>query len=59
MTTKNKDFDCVEMMHRGALRIHEKLKGKSRDEQLSYWRQRRREVMEKLEQARETHSSAK
>ena len=35
MMTKTKDFDCVAMMHRGALRIHETLKGKAR---MSNWR---------------------
>ena len=35
---KNKDFDCVEMQDREALRIHEELKGKTREEQLAYWR---------------------
>lgn len=35
---KNKDFDCVEMQDRAALRIHEELKGKTREEQLAYWR---------------------
>lgn len=34
MTTKR---DCVETMHRGALRIHAELKGKTREEQLAYW----------------------
>lgn len=40
MTTKKKDFDCVEMMHEGGLRIHEELKGKSREEKMAYWRER-------------------
>jgi len=40
MTTKKKDFDCVEMMHKGALHIHEELKGKSREEKVAYWRER-------------------
>ncbi len=39
-------FDCVEMMHEGALRIHEELKGKSREEQLAYWRARNKQVRE-------------
>ena len=59
MTTKTKDLDCVAMMHRGALRIHEALKGKSRDEQLAYWRQRHTETLEELKQAREVHSATK
>jgi hypothetical protein len=37
MKKTKKSFDCVEMMHEGALRIHEELKGKTREEQLAYW----------------------
>lgn len=35
---KNKKFDCVEMKHRAAEKIAEKLKGLSRRAELSYWR---------------------
>lgn len=59
MTKKTKDFDCVEMMHRGALRIHETLKGKTKEEQLAYWRQRHAEALEELKKAREAHPVAK
>jgi len=54
MKIKNR-FDCVEMMHRGALRIHETLKGKTKEEQLEYWRQRHIEALEELKRAREAH----
>ena len=57
--TKTKDFDCVEMMHQGALRIHETLAGKSKEEQLAYWRARHVEALEELEQARATHIGTK
>ncbi len=50
-TTKTKEFDCVEMMDRGALRIYETLKGKTREEKLVYWRQRHTEAIEELKQA--------
>ena len=59
MTTKTKAFDCVEMMHRGALRIHEALKGKSKEEQLAYWRERHAETIAELKQSRKTLSAAK
>ena len=59
MTTKTKTFDCVEMMHRGALRIHETLKGKTKAEQLAYWRERHRETIAELKQHRRSHSAAK
>ena len=40
-TTKTeKSFDCVEMMHEGGARIHEELKGMTREEKLAYWRAR-------------------
>jgi hypothetical protein len=40
MNKPKKEFDCVEMMHEGALHIYEELKGKTKEEQLAYWRQR-------------------
>ena len=40
MTTKRKDFDCVEMMHEGALRIYEETKGMTEEEELAYWRRK-------------------
>ena len=40
MTTKTKSFDCVEMKRRGALRLHEQLKGMTIEQQLEYWRER-------------------
>ncbi len=57
MVTETKEFDCVEMMHRGALRIHETLKGKSKEEQLAYWRERHTEAVEELKKARERHGT--
>lgn len=54
MKTKNKNFDCVEMMHGGALRIHEETKGMSVAEELSYWRKRHAEAVEVLKPARQS-----
>jgi hypothetical protein len=34
---KNKKFDCVDMKHRAAVKIAEKLKGLSRKAELTYW----------------------
>lgn len=34
---KTKTFDCVEMMHRGADKIMEEIKGMTREQQLAYW----------------------
>lgn len=40
MNTKTKTFDCVEMMHEGALRIYEETKNMTKEEELAYWRAR-------------------
>jgi hypothetical protein len=59
MTTKTKTFDCVEMMHEGALRIHEALKGKTKEEQLAYWRERHAELMAEWKRSPETKPEVK
>jgi hypothetical protein len=46
---KKKRFDCVEMQHEGGRRIYEALKGKSRDEQIEYWRERNESLRRWLE----------
>ncbi len=38
--TKKKRFDCVEMMHEGALRIYEETKDMTKEEELAYWHER-------------------
>ena len=42
---KNKAFDCVEMQHKGAEKLQEKLSGMTREEQLEYWRVRTDELL--------------
>jgi hypothetical protein len=59
MKAKTKTFDCVEMMHRGALRIHEKTKGMTVQEELAYWRERHAETLAELKQDRESHPAPK
>ena len=39
-----KTFDCVEMKRKGSQAVYEALQGKSRDEQLAYWRERNEET---------------
>lgn len=39
-TSSEKEFDAVAMKRRAAQRIHERLKDASRDERLTYWRER-------------------
>ncbi len=51
MKTKKK-FDCVEMMHRGALDIYEKTRYMTFEEQVVYWRERSRLFKDKIETAR-------
>ncbi len=54
---KNKDFDCVEMQDREALRIHEELKGKTREEKLAYWRKIGEEASQKYPRLRVLESA--
>ncbi len=52
MKRMKKDFDCVEMKHAAGLRIHEELKGKTREEQLLYWQRKNEEARKKYPQMR-------
>ena len=36
---KNKSFDCIEMKHKGAEAIYQKISSLSTEQQLEYWRQ--------------------
>ena len=53
---KNKTFDCVEMQHRGAEAVRERLKGMSMEEQLAYWRERTDELRERQRKIKEDSS---
>lgn len=57
MTKRKKDFDCVDLQDRAALRIHEALKGKTREEELAYWRQRSEEARLKYPRLRDAEAS--
>ena len=57
---KNSNFDCVEMMHKGALRIYEETKDFTREQELDYWRRkgeasqsRREKLKEQFRKGRE------
>ncbi len=39
-----KSFDCVEMKRKGAQKIVDALRGKTREEQVEYWRLRNAEM---------------
>ena len=57
-----KSFDCVEMMHEGALRIYEETKDMTEEEELAYWRRQNEEARRKHPRLREldhTNSAAK
>lgn len=47
-----KTFDCVEMKREGSRAVYEALKGKTRDEQVAYWRERNEETRKWLEEKR-------
>ena len=47
---KTKTFDCVEMQHRGAERIHEATKDMTFEQKVAYWRERSRQFREEQEQ---------
>ena len=49
----NKDFDCVEMKRRGAEAVRERLKNKTFEEKVEYWRRRTEELRASVEKARE------
>ena len=61
---KTKQFDCVEMMHRGAKRIYETTKNMSRQAELDYWKAVARKLMPEVQEqatpvgvVRESHAA--
>ena len=42
---KTKQFDCVDMMHRGAKRIYRATKDLSRSQEMEYWRQKAAQLL--------------
>lgn len=46
---KTKTFDCVEMKHQGAEAIRKRLRGKTKEKKLEYWK-KRTEVMRKRQE---------
>jgi hypothetical protein len=49
---KTKRFDCVEMKRQGALRVHERLKDMTVEQQIEYWRQRSEQFQRDQERLR-------
>jgi len=56
---KKKAFDCVEMKRKGAQKVYEALKGKTRDEQVEYWRGRNEETRRWLRRRKKTGVASK
>lgn len=50
---KKKTFDCVEMKRKAAQKVYEALHGKTRDEQVAYWRGRNEEMRLWLERRKQ------
>jgi len=48
---KKKKFDCVEMMHRGALDIYKRTRHMTVEEEAAYWRKRGQELRQEAEGA--------
>ena len=44
---KTKPFDCVEMKRQGAAEVLRRLAGKSRAQQLQYWRRRTEDILKR------------
>jgi len=62
MKKTKKSFDCVEMMHEGALRIYEETKDMTQEEELAYWQRQNEEARRKHPRLRTldpTNSAAK
>ncbi len=49
---KAKAFDCVDMSREAALRVHERLKDMTVEQQIEYWRQRSEEFQRDEERRR-------
>lgn len=57
MKTTKKSFDCVEMMHEGALRIYEETKDMTEQEELAYWARKNEEMRQRHPRLREKEES--
>ncbi|MFA5866063.1 MAG: hypothetical protein WC975_15425 [Phycisphaerae bacterium] len=53
MKKTKKKFDCVEMMHRGALAIYETTKNMTFEEQVGYWKERSEAFRKKIARAKQ------
>ena len=49
MGDRTKEFDCVEMQHRGAALIRRRLRGMTREEELAFWARGTAELLRRKE----------
>ena len=54
-TDAEKEFDCVEMMHKGQEAVRKRLESKTREEQLEYCRVRMEQLQTFQNQLRQRH----
>ncbi len=52
---KARNFDCVELQHKGAAAVNRRLRGMSPKAQLEYWRQRADKLRERQRARRRAH----
>ncbi len=55
---KTKPFDCVEMKRQGAAEVLSRLAGKSRAQQLEYWRRRTEDILKRQTRQSDTIHTA-
>ena len=55
---KKRNFDCVEMMHRGAEHVRQAVKGMTLDEEAEFWRQRTEELKRRQQQLTEQRKAS-
>ncbi len=51
MKTTEKEFDCIASKREGALRIYEKTKDLTLEEELAYWNERSKEMLHAIDSA--------
>lgn len=56
---KNKQFDCVEMKHKGAERVHQAIDGLSKEQQIDYWKRGSEALRQELLKAQEKTSAVR
>jgi len=54
-----KKFDCVEMMHRGAKKVHREIKGMTPEPEIAYWKERSCVLRKSMEAVKKRKKSSK